>query len=53
VARAAGGRKLSIGVVDENAVLKRWYAAQGFRETGRKRFPHLPFTVSFMEKGVA
>jgi ribosomal protein S18 acetylase RimI-like enzyme len=50
VIRAAGGRKASIGVVDENAVLKRWYEAQGFRETGRKRFPHLPFTVCFMEK---
>ena len=49
VIRAAGGRKASIGVVDENAVLKRWYEAQGFRETGKKRFPHLPFTVCFLE----
>jgi len=52
VIRAAGGRRASIGVVDENAVLKRWYEAQGFRETGRKRFPHLPFTVCFMEKAL-
>lgn len=48
--RAAGGRKASIGVVEENAILKRWYEAQGFRETGTRRFPHLPFTVCFMVK---
>lgn len=51
-ARAAGGVRMSVGLVDENAVLKRWYAAQGFRETGTKRFPHLPFTVCFMEKAL-
>lgn len=49
-ARAAGAAKISIGVVDEHTVLKRWYEGQGFRETGRKRFPHLPFTVCFMER---
>jgi ribosomal protein S18 acetylase RimI-like enzyme len=51
--RAAGGRKASIGVVAENAVLLRWYEAQGFRVTGTRRFPHLPFTVSFLEKELA
>ncbi len=50
VIRAAGGRTASIGVVAENAVLKRWYEAQGFRETGTRRFAHLPFTVCFMER---
>ncbi len=43
---------MSVGLVDENAVLKRWYAALGFRETGKKRFAHLPFTVCFMEKAL-
>jgi GNAT superfamily N-acetyltransferase len=48
--RAAGGRTVSIGIVNENRVLKDWYLSLGFRETGAKRFPHLPFEVCFMEK---
>lgn len=45
-----GGEKACIGIVDENTVLKQWYAGQGFTATEIKRFPHLPFTVCFMEK---
>jgi ribosomal protein S18 acetylase RimI-like enzyme len=48
----AGVGRISIGIIDENEVLKRWYLAYGFTETGKKRFPHLPFTVCFMEKNV-
>lgn len=51
-ARAAGAERISIGIVDEHEVLKRWYLAYGFAETGRKRFEHLPFTVCFLEKAV-
>ncbi|TCL76387.1 acetyltransferase (GNAT) family protein [Hydrogenispora ethanolica] len=51
--RAAGGRRVSIAIIDENARLKRWYQAYGFRETGLKNFPHLPFTVCFLQKEVA
>ncbi len=53
VARAVGAERISIGLVDEHAVLKRWYLAYGFAVTGTKRFEHLPFTVCFMEKRVA
>ncbi len=45
-----GGEKACIGIVDENTVLKQWYARQGFVITGTKRFPCLPFTVCVMEK---
>lgn len=45
-----GGEKACIGIVDENTVLKQWYQQQGFVVTGTTRFPHLPFTVCFMEK---
>ncbi len=45
-----GGKKACIGIIDENTVLKQWYARQGFVVTGTTRFPHLPFTVCFMEK---
>lgn len=47
--REHGGKRVSIGIIDENCVLKEWYLAYGFIETGTKRFEHLPFTVCFME----
>lgn len=47
--RAKGGRKITIGIIDESTVLKNWYADNGFVYTGAKKFPHLPFTAGFME----
>jgi len=44
-----GGNKITIGIVEENTVLKNWYAANGFIHTGTKSFEYLPFTVGFME----
>lgn len=44
-----GGSKISIGIVEENTVLKNWYLDYGFIATGTKKFEHLPFTVGFME----
>ena len=46
------GDTVSIGIIDENSVLKNWYSDYGFVETGTRRFEHLPFEVCFMEKGV-
>ena len=51
--RQAGGEVISIGVIADNGILKRWYKSYGFRETSLKRFGNLPFTVCFMEKRVA
>lgn len=48
--REAGGRYISIGIINEHSVLKKWYLYHGFYETGLKQFDHLPFTVCFMEK---
>ncbi|OLS14148.1 MAG: acetyltransferase [Promethearchaeota archaeon CR_4] len=45
-----GGRTISIGIINEHAILKKWYTRHGFQETGTKIFPHLPFSVCFMEK---
>jgi len=50
--RARGGDRALIGIIDSNAVLKRWYEAQGFKETGKKNPPGLPYAVCFMEKRV-
>ena len=47
------GEKISIGIINENKILKNWYLNYGFVETGLKRFEHLPFTVCFMEKRAA
>jgi len=44
-----GGNKITIGIVEENVVLKDWYAVNGFIHTGIKRYEHLPFTVGYME----
>jgi ribosomal protein S18 acetylase RimI-like enzyme len=44
-----GGNKITIGIVEENIVLKDWYAVNGFTHTGTKRFEYLPFTVGYME----
>lgn len=48
----AGGSAISIGIINENSVLKCWYQGYGFVETGTKTFAHLPFTVCFMKKDV-
>lgn len=44
-----GGDKITIGIINENAALKDWYAAYGFINTGTHRFEHLPFIVGRME----
>lgn len=47
-----GGKKVSIGIINENTRLKNWYSQYGFVEKGLKHFDHLPFGVCFMEKPV-
>lgn len=48
----AEGKTLSIGIINEHAVLKQWYEAKGFKETAVMKFAHLPFDVCFMEKAI-
>ena len=50
--RANGGRKVSIGIINEQTVLKDWYEGLGFEEVSTREFAHLPFTVCFMEKTI-
>ena len=50
--KAKNGKKISIGIINENSRLKTWYQAYGFEETGLYQFEHLPFVVCFMEKEV-
>ena len=44
-----GGSKIAIGIIEENVKLRKWYEKQGFIHKGTAVFPHLPFTVGFME----
>lgn len=50
--RAQGGNKISIGVIDEQIILKVWYKKIGFKEVSTKKFEHLPFTVCYMEMDI-
>jgi len=45
----AGGRKITLGMIEESTILKNWYLSQGFLHTGTRKFPHLPFTSGYME----
>lgn len=46
------GIKVSIGIVNSNTRLKKWYEDYGFAETMIKQYDRLPFDVCFMEKSV-
>lgn len=47
-ARARSVESISIGVIGEHTGLQRWYSDLGFEEGETKRFPHLPFSVTYM-----
>jgi GNAT superfamily N-acetyltransferase len=47
-ARAAGARRLEIGIISGQTELRAWYSRLGFTTKGRKRFENLPFEVAFM-----
>ena len=44
-----GGNKISIGIIEENSILKNWYLKLGFNHISTRKFEHLTFTVGFME----
>jgi diamine N-acetyltransferase len=46
--RKHGVKRLHLGMVNENIVLKKWYQDIGFKETEVIKFDHLPFTVCRM-----
>lgn len=44
--------KITLGMIEKNTRLKRWYLAHGFVLTGTRHFEHLPFIVGFMEQTI-
>jgi len=51
--RSLGAERISLGLVEDNARLKRWYESLGFRTTRTLRPEGMNWDVSFMEKEVA
>ncbi|MEK7352972.1 MAG: GNAT family N-acetyltransferase [Chloroflexota bacterium] len=51
--RGHGGKKVALGMMNEHTVLKNWYKKLGFREISTRKYPHLPFTVCYMERDTA
>lgn len=47
--KSLGSSKMKVGIIEESAVLKNWYIANGFEHTGTKKFDHLPFTSGYLE----
>ncbi|RYD01692.1 hypothetical protein N752_29390 [Desulforamulus aquiferis] len=44
------GVRISIGIINENSILKEWYINNGYYEIEIKKIGHLPFTVCLMNK---
>ncbi len=42
-------KTISIGIIANHVLLKRWYLSLGFKEGDTKVFSHLPFNVTFMQ----
>lgn len=51
-AAASGCSKITIGIVEENKVLRAWYESFGFIHTDTKKFDFFPFTCGYMEKNL-
>lgn len=51
-AEQMGYKKLSAGLIDADTALKSFYERAGYRQAEKRDFPHLPFTVCYMEKDI-
>ena len=52
IAKGLGCTKMNIGIVEENEILKKWYASYGFVHTGTQKYDFFPFTCGYMERGL-
>ncbi len=51
-AKDLGGKQVSIGIISDQAELKRWYQKMDFTEGETKDFEHLPFRVTFLTRAL-
>lgn len=49
-AREQGCVQMSIGIVEENILLRKWYEAHGAVHVGTEKYDFFPFTCGYMEK---
>lgn len=49
-ARDMDCKKMNIGIVEENQILRKWYESYGFIHTGIKKFDFFPFTCGYLVK---
>ena len=49
IAKELNCKKINIGIVEENVVLKNWYEKYGFVHIGAEKFDFFPFTCGYME----
>lgn len=49
-AKESDCKKINIGIVEENKVLRKWYEDNGFIHIGIKKFDFFPFTSGYMER---
>lgn len=52
IAKGLGCTKMNIGIVEENEILKKWYASYDFVHTGTQKYVFFPFTCGYMERGL-
>ena len=50
IARELNCKKMNIGIVEENKLLRKWYERLGFVHTGTQKFDFFAFTCGYMEK---
>lgn len=43
-------KKVNIGIVEENRMLRKWYEQFGFVHIGTEKFDFFPFTCGYMER---
>lgn len=43
-------KKMIIGIVEENTILRKWYEDNGFIHIGTKKFDFFPFTCGYMKR---
>lgn len=51
-AKIRGCKKINIGIVEENTVLRKWYEDHGFIHIRTKKFDFFPFTCGYMERNL-
>lgn len=49
-AKEMGCRKMHLGIVEENTILRKWYEDHGFIHIGTKKFDFFPFTCGYLKR---